>query len=276
VYSCRYDCVFLALKFERSGTYLNGRCRTGHNPMIKVFAEGLRRLGVINVQIHLDTPSEESTTLSTHENDKHAILHHAAAIFLIRLPSPSSSTKDITLPLNQTTITCRVSTFPTHVDQTLGFLLSADDINVKWSRGADLSCAKCHHIIVQNQPLRWKDLPSDSWEEYSDYWHCHPGSSHFHSHSHSPSQIHTHHQAPTQPHKPFVLLASPGTALVGLTYLLIHSTNTQNITFEVPVFPSADLKKGCFYNPQRCADAKVLYQSFSLFLTVDLEFSCCL
>jgi HECT-like Ubiquitin-conjugating enzyme (E2)-binding len=210
--------------------------------MIKFFAEGLPRLGVVNIQIRLDTPSKESTKLSTKENDRNAILHHDGTTHPISLPSPSSSTKDITPLLNQTTITCRVSTFSSLVDEAPAFLLSADDINLKWSRGADLSCAKCHRIIVQNQPLRWKDLPSDSWEEYSDYWHCHPGSPHSHSHS----QNHADNHSLTQPAKQFVLRASPGTSLVGLTYLLTYPTNTQNINFEVPLFPSADSKKAYF------------------------------
>ena len=199
---------------------------------MKFFADGLR-LGAINLQVELDTPTNEFTSLSTSSGDSRAVLHHHDTSLAILLPSPASKTDIITFPLGRTIIASRISSYPSRPAVEPAPLLPADDINWRWSRGLKFTCFMCYRTIVPNRPLRWKDLPRDSWLECSDYWLCRRGDSHDHDRAHS---HHRHTSASLGLPTPE---ATPDIVLVGLTFLLISPDITQNITTKVlpPPFP---------------------------------------
>lgn len=189
---------------------------------MKFLAEGFPRLGVVNLQIELDTPSTDSTSILTTEGDVNVVLQHDGEITL-PLSFPASSTKFLKFSSQKSIITARIPvTRFLNNDEPLS-LLSAEEIQTQWSQGAALSCSACHRKVLISPQMRWKDLPSDSWVEFSDYWLCHSGNSHSHSQSHS------HTFTPVLP----TLRATPGTALVGLTSLLVHPDNSQKITIKV-------------------------------------------
>ena len=193
---------------------------------MKFFAEGLPRLGVVNVQIELDSPSSHSISVSTTVGEFNIVLRHDGEV-IVPLPFDASSTETLTIPPEKSVITVRVPTVrSTSYAEPLP-LLSAEDIQTQRSQGTTLSCASCHKKILCRSQMRWKDLPSDSWIEFSDYWLCHPGNSHSHSHAHA------HTPTPVLP----TLKAAPGTVLVGLTSLLIHHDDSLNITVKVCSLP---------------------------------------
>jgi hypothetical protein len=209
---------------------------------MKFFAEGLPRLGIVNLQIHLDASPVSHLTLSVTAGDQKAVLCHGEESFVLGLPAPASSTEKFTYPAGQSEITSRISTERSTSNEESTSLLSAEDIASKWQQGARLSCRNCHQDILSNPQMRWKDLPSESWAEYSDYWLCHPGGSHSHSHSHShisrSPEPRTNHPIPN-------LTARPGLGLVGLTSILVDPKDLQNILLKVNSYslPTLDSKK---------------------------------
>lgn len=190
---------------------------------MKFFAEGLPKLGVVNLEVELDTPVDEYTTLSTSNGGSNVVLQHRNETQILPLPLPTPSTQTFTFPPSESIISARIPTVPSKVVTEPTLLVSAEDIRNRWTCGGKVSCSSCHKTFVEGREMKWKDLPSESWQEYADYWLCHR-QSHSHSHSHSLS-----HESPTIP----VLKASPATALVGVTFLLVHPDDTQNLHIKV-------------------------------------------
>jgi HECT-like Ubiquitin-conjugating enzyme (E2)-binding len=227
---------------------------------MKFFAEGLPRLGVVNLHVALNSASTEATSITTTEDDTTIILQHQHEEFVILLPSSPSATETIPLPPGKSIITSRLSISRPPTDDQLLPLLSANDVLPLGSQGTTLSCVDCRKSQLVTPQMRWKDLPSDSWVELSDYWLCHSGSTHSHNHEH-----HT----PVLP----TLKTRPGTVLVGLTSLLLHPDDLPNITIKVPL--SHPLNYGLKRKylsaaiTQRGADTKVLKKSFTYPLFVD-------
>ena len=192
---------------------------------MKFFAEGLPKLGVVNLEVELDTPVDKYITLSASNGGSNVVLQHQNETQIINLPLPTPSTQTFTFPPGEWIISARIPTVPSKVGTEPTPLVSAEDIRNRWTCGGKVSCSSCHKPFVEGREMKWKDLPSESWQEYADYWLCHR-----HSHSHSNSHSHSHsHEPPTIP----VLKASPGTALVGVTFLLAHPDDTQNLQIKV-------------------------------------------
>ena|SRR5271170_5073499 len=197
---------------------------------MKFFAEGLPRLGVVNLQVQLDGPSNETSSISTTEGDVTVTLHNDGVELYIPLPFPPSKTETLIFPPKQSIITSRISTLRSTSAEDPKSLLSAEEFETHYSRLGTLSCVSCHTPIVTTKQLRFKDLPSDSWLEFSDYWLCHP------SHSHSHTHTHTHSETQIPPPKLPTIKSNPGTALLGLTSLVLNSKDVQNVTIKV-TFP---------------------------------------
>ena len=197
------------------------------------FAEGLPKLGVVNLEIELSIPTDDSTSLSTSNTVSSAVLQHHNDTQIIRLPLPTSSTQFFTFRSNESIITARIPSAPS-MDVTEPMpLLSAEDIRNLWSSGGRLSCSACQKPLVEKREMKWKDLPSESWQDYADHWFCHR-----HTHSHSPLQSHPHTDAHDLLPIP-VVNTTAGTALVGVTSLLVHSDDTLNLSKKVftHIFP---------------------------------------
>lgn len=93
-------------------------------------------------------------------------------------------------------------------------------------------CKVCNNTLISTETITtWKALPSETWAEMMDFWHCHKPSDddHNHSHSHSDnSDLHTS-LASVPSFNPSYAVSSfeayPSTALVGLSYILFHSSH---------------------------------------------------
>src|SRR5579859_598343 len=183
------------------------------------FAEGLPRLGVINLQLDIQSRSlDTSPTLSTTSHNATATLHHQGDQIDVILPLSPSMTQTFTLPARESIITARIPCLATKTGENVTALVSADDFQGR--RITRVCCSSCHRRVVRcrDGEFHWKDLPSDSWGEYSDYWLCHRHTSaaedtysSLDSHSHSYNQL----RLPT-------IKAIQGTGLIGLTSLLLH------------------------------------------------------
>jgi HECT-like Ubiquitin-conjugating enzyme (E2)-binding len=200
---------------------------------MQFFAEGIPRLGVINLSIQLHSKSDHSTSIITTAGLPEVIVNHGGSSSTLILPLAPSSSQTSTYSLGSSTITSRIYTIASASSEIVP-LLSADIFKER-SKEVNLCCSTCHHPILSSHQIKWKDLPSDSWLEYSDYWLCHP-----HSHSHN----HNHEDTSPDLTIPSILKVNKDTILIGLTFLLINPSDLQNITFKVRAFFSPlDLKK---------------------------------
>jgi HECT-like Ubiquitin-conjugating enzyme (E2)-binding len=222
---------------------------------MRFFAERLVRLGIVNLQIELGTTSDESTHISFAKGESKAAVVRDVEEYAIPLGCLVHASQELSFPASQSIITCRASTLPSNSVYEPKPLLSADDF--KLSSCATICCSSCERDIIANKQMRWKDLPSDSWIEFSDYWHCHSG----HEHSHGPHE-HSTHPGGTEISTIPVIKAVPGMALIGSTFLLIHPDDTQHLIikvlapFPLPIW-SLDLKKASVLYTQTGADTKV-------------------
>src|SRR5271170_4777257 len=91
---------------------------------MKFFAEGLPRLGVVNLQVQLDGPSNETSSISTTEGDVTVTLHNDGVELYIPLPFPPSKTETLIFPPKQSIITSRISTLRSASAEDLKPLLS--------------------------------------------------------------------------------------------------------------------------------------------------------
>lgn len=195
---------------------------------MKYFAEALPKLGVVNLQVQLDDESNKSISLSTTAGNRECLLLRDNAVSNLLLPLVSSKTERPTLQINQQILSARISTTPVNANEDPVSLLPAEEIQKHWVDGTKLSCKSCHIEICSQPALRWKDLPSESWLEFADYWLCHSGCTNSHSHSH-PRPMH-------QQENPVFsqsIGAKPGLGLVGLTFLVLHQEDLSNIRIKV-------------------------------------------
>lgn len=83
------------------------------------------------------------------------------------------------------------------------------------SSSSEFSCLHCGNQLLSCQQINtWKSLPSETWAEMMDFWHCHkPSDPTEKSSSFNPSYtVSSFH-------------AYPSTALVGLSYILFHPSH---------------------------------------------------
>jgi len=187
---------------------------------MKFFAEALQKLGVLSITVALDTPSNADTAAFVTEGRSEAVLHHDGHDFNIPLPVPSIKSQTTTFPFGRQTIELRAA-MKRDMTQHPGIpLLSAEDVQLRWDNDRHISCRACRRLIVVPHTIRWRELPSQSWIEFSDYWHCHSGSSH--SYASCDHEVKRVGDLPT-------LRAFPGTAFVGLIYLVVNFSDVQNV-----------------------------------------------
>ena len=191
---------------------------------MKFFAEGLPRLGVVNLRIYFkDDAIPDYSRISTTAGNYEAILLIENGVSQVVLPLAPSKTEILTPQISNQQCVVRITSTPTDSKDEPSIILTAEEIQSKWAMGCKFSCQSCHREIVRSEAIRWRDLPSDSWLEFADHWLCHRPNSHL-----LDSHLHTH-QAPL----PVSIAAKPGLGLVGLTSILIHQSDLENIETKV-------------------------------------------
>jgi len=231
--------TFDLIKFALINQSINRHsCEHGR---MKYFAEALPKLGVVNLQVQLDDESNKSISLSTIAGNRECVLLRDNAVSNLLLPLVPSKSEILTHQINQRILSARISTTPVNANEDPVCLLPAEEIQKHWVGGGKLLCKRCHIEICSRTALRWKDLPSESWLEFADYWLCHSGRTNSHSHSHSHS--HPTHQQENSLFSESIS-AKPGLGLVGLTFLVLHQEDLGNIRIKVrPINLPLDLKE---------------------------------
>lgn len=125
--------------------------------------------------------------------------------------------------------------------------LNDNQISVPWStlklskadnQNSVFQCSNCKSDLVNLKAIsQWKSLPSETWAEMMDFWHCHKPAdnpSHEHSHTHLENSNHEPHSPPSfnPSYAVSSFHASESTALVGLTYILFHPSHLVSESYE--------------------------------------------
>lgn len=108
-------------------------------------------------------------------------------------------------------------------------------INGSIANAAQFKCKSCESKLISSETITtWKALPSETWAEMMDFWHCHKpsddgGHNHSHAHSDVPDSKTTPTAEPVPSFNPSYAVSSfeayPSTALVGLSYILFHRSH---------------------------------------------------
>ena len=99
-----------------------------------------------------------------------------------------------------------------------------------WAAGAlssdlALHCRRCGRVMVKPGIITtWKDLPSGSWAEMMDFWHCHK------PHDHEPNGPAGDEENPQPRHDgdPHRFTSSTGVGFVDVASFLFHRSNISN------------------------------------------------
>ena len=154
---------------------------------IHLYAEHLLNIHTLTIQASLDSDSNESTRAVLDPADKLLTLTHKGECNSIPLPvnDPLQSETDGLRPLELLSSPSKDLTFRVRLESASplrcnGGPIGADVRNVlPWTAGqlgksTKLSCSTCSATIIARDHVEtWKDLPSETWAEMMDFWHCH-------------------------------------------------------------------------------------------------------
>jgi hypothetical protein len=208
------------------------------------FAEGLSKLGIVNLHVRVEDSVPISRKLSTTAGSCEAIIHNEDTTSHVVLPLTPSKTEVFTPEITDGEFSVRIHATPSNTNGE-ATLLPAEMIQRTWDAGGKISCRNCHRQIIKSRTMHWKDLPSDSWLEFADYWLCHSPNSHSHSRTNTPTALLS------------AITAKSGLGLAGVIALLIHPLDMQNIEIQVHS-PIPDLKDSALLHSEAGADTKVL------------------
>ena len=142
-----------------------------------IYAELLLNIRQITVFATLPTTSSAQTLVHLSSDQKSVSIVHNGERSTLQLPCQANSNATLKLPRFHST--------------ELSFRLQATEKGLKaeaesslnnyaciWpasalSPSAHIACKSCKNIFVAGGITAWKDLPSDTWAEMMDFWHCH-------------------------------------------------------------------------------------------------------
>lgn len=187
------------------------------------FAEYHRNIRTIHLTIRLPSLPSDLTTCEIYDR-KTLRVRHGFLTQSVALPASIDVKAELQLNHSGKQITCRIPATSIAVDSDVNEVpfSSIEDLN------AVIACVDCNSIICKGANMTWRLLPSEHWTETMDSWHCHRGLTTTHD-----SRTHTH----TEHHDQYALpdhivsatrniTASPGVGFIGLSYLLLHASDT--------------------------------------------------
>lgn len=190
---------------------------------MKFYCEYHEHVRAIHLTITLPSLQDALTALDIYDR-KTLRLRHAFQSYAIALPAsvdPAQPLRVISRGLN---ISCRLPATP---------ILKSSGINdVAFSSpedlSSDLSC-RCGTVLIYGRGVDWRRLPSEHWVEMMDSWHCHRGVTDEHHNEHHDQYVLPDHivSATERIH------ARSGLGLIGLSYLLVHSSQMLNVKVSV-------------------------------------------
>ncbi len=195
------------------------------DPIITVYAELLLNIRQLTISVTLPAECNESTTIELSSDRKAIAIEHQAQRIVARLPAQLSRDAVLPRPLPRS----KDLVFRLQAVQDRDGLerkrLEWDD-HVIWPASSltpdtRICCRSCKSILLQCSVKSWKDLPSDSWAEMMDLWHCHkPSADH-------PGPGATHLTKGYAASNSLVL--PPGCGFVHLNYLRIRETDCDGL-----------------------------------------------
>jgi ubiquitin-protein ligase E3 D len=196
------------------------------DPIITVYAELLHNIRQLTISITLRSSCNPTTTLALSQDRKALVIEHQAQQVIAQLPGQVGADAILPRPLPRTKeLVVRLSGAEDHhawQPKRLGL-----DDHVIWPASSltpdtRISCRACQSILLHGSVKVWKDLPSDSWAEMMDLWHCHKPDN-----EDSPRQ-----DAPqsTKGYAAANSLASvPGCGLVHLDHFRVHHSDCRGL-----------------------------------------------
>lgn len=140
--------------------------------MTTLYAEFLPNIRTLTITTALSAPRNSSTSLWLSSDHSKLILEHDDETRRIILPAkvPGQGSQHLQLP--STGETQCINRIPAEADT------RSDEVFIPWSAGAlspdtEMRCKSCDAVVSGRKVHEWKDLPSESWAEMMDLWHCH-------------------------------------------------------------------------------------------------------
>ncbi|TKA64041.1 hypothetical protein B0A49_09871 [Cryomyces minteri] len=147
---------------------------------ISLYAELLFHIRAVSFIASLQTNSSKTTRAELSADGEHINLTHDGEVATIRLPTKiaGGGSAALTLPA----VPSKELTLRLQLEERSPGLLRIDGGSanvVPWcasslNEGTRVHCRECQSVLLGPQRVsEWKDLPSESWAEMMDFWHCH-------------------------------------------------------------------------------------------------------
>ncbi|KAF2773311.1 hypothetical protein EJ03DRAFT_258999, partial [Teratosphaeria nubilosa] len=152
-----------------------------------LYIEYLQNIRTISIQASLATVSNKATKATLSADGSRLELSHEGETASIQLPIqipgghneatlnlPAAPKKDLSFRLN-------VQEKPDADSYLLanGHNLTKNENIIPWTATdltspSEICCASCKAVLITRGAItKWKDLPSESWAEMMEFWHCH-------------------------------------------------------------------------------------------------------
>lgn len=203
--------------------------------MPKLFAEYLQHIGSITLTIELDSLVNDETTITL--DDQTLRLSHHGIITSIQVPAEFLVQGSINSYLPTPPLTCSTVRIPLSKREEVSFFL--ESTSLPWS-ATDLrpkcvfqcSAQECTTRFVDGTVDDFRDLPSESWAEMMDLWHCHKPNEDDHNHNKRDNDS-------TKPDEQkgysanSKLVAKPGVGFVNALSFLLSPGDCKNLDLQV-------------------------------------------
>ncbi len=223
------------------------------------YAELLLNIRQVTVSLSLDPPSHKSTKLCLSSDRQGLELSHDGHEYTIRLPAkvihpqrsanqslllaiPSSPSKEFSVRLPLDGDAHPRASAPHHTENEMPWTAAKLPVPVQ------LQCCHCANVLTQYGAIRaWKDLPSDSWAEMMDFWHCHKPAEHTNAKNHDTSEMDKGYAASNK------LIARSGVGFVDLCYFLFYAADVTGVNVRKMLYhfaismPSETTLCGCHF-----------------------------
>lgn len=143
---------------------------------IKLYAELLLNIQQVSILATLPAIADESTRISLSADRQHLSLLHERAEARLRLPCPVTRTKNLEVLPNSKELSFRLPVAAGDGVETNGD--ATYEMDAIWPASSltsetEVACRTCRNMVAKGKISTWKDLPSESWAEMMDFWHCH-------------------------------------------------------------------------------------------------------
>lgn len=148
-----------------------------------LFAEYLGNIRTLILTAQIGNPSDDPTSLAVHDGGRRLTLRHSGNDTELVLPAKVLPDIDLSLCLPASPLTSKTSRLQvqtpfaqTHAEG-ISIPCSAAELGITTSilcRGVKSTGSHCDATLLPDGKISdFRDLPSESWAEMMDLWHCH-------------------------------------------------------------------------------------------------------